>query len=429
MRLAAIFSDHMVLQRDKDNYIFGESKKNERITVSIDDIKVSRDVKAGSFCFTIPAHKAGGPYDMTVESTELDIPVLSESDGNKNNDRGERTEKNKKDEETKNTEISGKDAKTEKNNKAVRVIRDVLYGEVWLDNGQSNIELELQNAEGGKEELKNADFPEIRYFKAIKAPVIDDEVLRKEEGLCWHKVTDEDFAEFSGIGYYYAVYMHEHLGVPVGMVDCYQGGTSISCWLKRDILEEMPEGRIYLDEFAEATRGQTENDYIKALNDYNALVDRHLALAEQAKREDPGITQEELDEIAGCYPWPPPMGLKSAYRPGGLIETMLERLAPYTVKGIIYYQGEEDALKNFNHYEKTHENTMYENLLVRLIKEYRRLFLDSKLSVCVLQLPMFIERNKEDVRDWAYLRQAQERAVERIGQPAVMVASLRDAGE
>ena len=59
MRLAAIFSDHMVMQRDKDNYIFGESEKDERITVSIDDISVSKDVKAGSWSFKIPAHEAG----------------------------------------------------------------------------------------------------------------------------------------------------------------------------------------------------------------------------------------------------------------------------------------------------------------------------------------------------------------------------------
>ncbi len=385
MRLAAIFSDHMVLQRDRENHIFGETKRDTRITLSIDDIRVSRDVKAGSFCFSIPAHKKGGPYEMIIECSEP--------------------------------------------GRTVKVIHDVLYGEVWLANGQSNIELELQNADGGKQELKNASFPDIRYFKVIKAPVIDDAVLKQEETQCWHKLTDGDFAEMSGLGYYYAARLHELLEVPVGMIDCYQGGTSISCWLKRDVLSQMPEGRIYLEDFEKAIEGQTEEDYVRALNEYNALVERHLSLAAEAELNDPGISAEELERIAGCYPWPPPMGLKSVYRPGGVIETMMERVAPYTVKGILYYQGEEDTLRNFQYFQQTHENTMYENLLVRLIGEYRTLFYDPNLPVCILQLPMFLERNSEDIRDWAYLRKAQETAVERIGDPNAMLVSLIDCGE
>lgn len=416
VRLAAIFSDHMVMQRDKDNYIFGESEKDERITVSIDDISVSKDVKAGSWSFTIPAHEAGGPYEMTIEAEVIDEGVIGDTVDDKGGDR------------TSPGEAAGEGGDNSPASKKItKVIHDVLYGEVWLDNGQSNIEFELQNARGGQEELATAAFPEIRYFKSIKTPVVDEEVLKAEEGLVWHKLVDGDFAELSGVGYYYAVILYKELGVPVGMIDCYQGGSSITCWLEHGILEEMPEGKIYLDEFEEATRGQTEEDYNKALNEYNALVEKHLTLANKAKQENPDITQEELDEIAGCYPWPPPTGLKSAFRPGGLIETMMKRVAPYTVKGIIYYQGEEDAIKNYNNYCETGRNTMYMNLLKRMIAEYRDLFMESGLPVVVLQLPMFIARNEEDKRDWAYLREAQEKAVN--DSENVILVSLIDAGE
>lgn len=418
MRLAAIFSDHMVMQRDKDNYIFGESEKDERITVSIDDISVSEDVKVGSWSFKIPAHKAGGPYDMTIEAEVIDESVIGDAVDDKDGDR------------TSPGEAAGEGrAKSPAPEKTTKVIHDVLYGEVWLDNGQSNIEFELQNARGGQEELAMAAFPEIRYFKSIKTPVVDEEVLKAEESLVWHKLTDGDFAELSGVGYYYAVKLYKELGVPIGMIDCYQGGSSITCWLEHGILEEMPEGKVYLDEFAEATKGQTEEDYNKALNEYNAMVEKHLTLANKAKQENPDITQEELDEIAGCYPWPPPVGLKSAFRPGGLIETMMKRVAPYTVKGIIYYQGEEDAIKNYKQYEQTGVNSMYENLLVRLMEEYRELFDDKDLPIAVLQLPMFIARNEEDMRDWAYLREAQEKAVLRMKDSKVILVSLIDAGE
>lgn len=421
MRLAAIFSDHMVMQRDKDNYIFGESDREERITVSIDDICVVKEVEEGSWSFTIPAHKAGGPYEMTVEAVPL--AALSVEGGEKA-DAGK-------------TAIAGGkpgDNEAESENEKVgnagaqkKVIKDVLYGEVWLDNGQSNIEFELQNARGGQEELKSAAYPEIRYFKSIKTPVVDEEVLKAEEGLVWHRLENGDFAELSGVGYYYAEKLYRELGVPVGMIDCYQGGSSITCWLEHGILAEMPEGKIYLDEFEEATKDQTEEDYNKALNEYNALVEKHLTLANKAKQENPDITQEELDEIAGCYPWPPPTGLKSAFRPGGLIETMMKRVAPYSVRGIIYYQGEEDAVKNYNNYCETGTNTMYMNLLKRMIVEYRDIFHEPELPVVVLQLPMYIARGEEDKRDWAYLREAQEKAVD--DSENVMMISLIDAGE
>ncbi len=44
------------------------------------------------------------------------------------------------------------------------VIKDVLAGEVWLASGQSQMAFELENADNGKEEIANADFPEIRLF-------------------------------------------------------------------------------------------------------------------------------------------------------------------------------------------------------------------------------------------------------------------------
>ncbi len=385
MKLAAIFSDGMILQRDKEIYVFGESDTSEEITIEIDDINVSSVVQPGRWSIRLPAHAAGGPYEMIV--------------------RGQNT----------------------------ITIKDILYGEVWLDNGQSNIEFELQNSLGGMEEIEKADYPDIRYFKSIKAPIIDDDFLKEEEKLCWHRCQNRDFLEMSGIAYFFAQKLQKNLGIPVGIIDCYQGGTSISCWLQEQILESAPEGRIYLKDFENLTAGQTEEEYLSQLKTYNKMVETHLRLANEAKKENPEITIEELEKKAGEYPWPPPMGLKSAFRPGGLVETMVKRIAPYSVRGIIYYQGEEDAERNYEECKAASSlddmsyKGMYHRLLEKLVNQYREMFFDDQLPFALVQLPMYISRKDKDVRKWAYIREAQSRVCEEMDY--MTLVSLIDLGE
>ena len=113
MRLAAIFSDHMVLQRDKEIRVFGESEKKTVIKITIDNTSLEKEVAAGKFVISLPAHPAGGPYTMTVTDTS---------------DPG-----------------------------STKEIRDVYYGEVWIDNGQSNMEFELHNDKNGEKECARRD--------------------------------------------------------------------------------------------------------------------------------------------------------------------------------------------------------------------------------------------------------------------------------
>ena len=375
MKLAAIFSDGMVLQRDKEVYVFGESDTSEVISIQIDDIKVIDEVKPGRWCISLPPHPAGGPYMMVIRAVaEPDI---------------------------------GKGIET------VKTIKDILYGEVWFDNGQSNIEFELQNSKGGADEIQRADYAEIRYFKAIKSPVVDEDFLREEEKLCWHRCQNGDFSEMSGIGYFFAQKLYENLGIPVGIVDCYWGGTSISCWLEEDILESVPEGMLYVEEYKKAIKGKTEEEYQSEVASYNEAVEQYLKLSSEATKENPSITTTELREVAGDYPWPPPAGPGSAFRPGGLIETMVKRIAPYTVRGIIYYQGEEDAVRNYEDLKARsccgdmNYKCIYRILLRKLVSEYRTLFYDEELPIVLVQLPMFLSAVEEDFRKWAYIREAQ----------------------
>ncbi|MGN0437660.1 MAG: sialate O-acetylesterase [Lachnospiraceae bacterium] len=370
MKAAAIFSDNMVLQCDKQVCVFGTGKENEKIQILIDQIDVTTTVKNGKWKVNLPAHQWGGPFVMCLKGED-----------------------------------------------AILEFHNVMYGEVWFAGGQSNMELELQNADFGEKELSEADYKDIRYYNVIKTPYIDENVIQKEETQSWHMCMDGDFRDMSGVAYFFAKKTYEMLKIPIGIVDCYQGGTSISCWMSEENLSALPEGKPYLDAYEKVICNQSEEEYEKAFADYNKCLDAYNQRVAALKEKNPDIKMEEINEKAGDYPWPPPMGRKSLYRPCGLYETMICRIAPYTVRGILYYQGEEDA-------EKTNA---YDRLLVQLITQFRKDWEDGELPFIIVQLPMFIAKNQEENETWPRIRHAQEYTHKLVPYTGLVV--LLDLGE
>lgn len=370
MKAAGIFSDHMVLMRDKEICIFGTGKEQDKVRIQIDGIEASAEVHNGSWSAVLPPHAAGGPFVLRITGDENEI-----------------------------------------------VISDVMYGEVWFAGGQSNMELELQNADFGKEELAKADYANIRYYNVIKTPFIDEKVLERERVQCWHKCSNAEFQDMSAVAYFFAKKVYEQLQVPIGIIDCYQGGTSISCWLSEKNLMSIPEGVPYMQEYEMIIAGQTEEEYDRAEADYAQQLEAYEQRVEECKRKNPDITMEELNDRAGLYPWPPPVGRKSLFRPCGLYETMICRVAPYTVRGFLYYQGEEDAQRT-EHYDR---------LLVKLIAQFRQDWKDSELPFIIIQLPMFMEKSAAEDYSWPKLRLAQEQAYRLT--PYTGLTVLLDLGE
>lgn len=370
MKAAGVFSNHMVLMRDKEICIFGTGEEQEKVRIEIDRMETMAVVHNGIWNAVLPPHAAGGPFVLKITGNDDEI------------------------------EIS-----------------DVMYGEVWFAGGQSNMELELQDAAFGKEELAKADYGNIRYYNVIKAPFIDDEILEQEAAQCWHMCCNSNFGEMSAVAYFFAKKMYEQLQVPIGIIDCYQGGTSISCWLSEKNLMSIPAGVSYMEEYKAIIAGQTEGEYEQAADAYAQQVEAYELRVEECKRRKPDITMEELNDKAGVYPWPPPIGEKSLFRPCGLYETMISRVAPYTVKGVLYYQGEEDAQRT-NHYDQ---------LLVKLIAQFRRDWKDSELPFMIVQLPMFTEKNATEDYSWPRLRLAQEHVHRLV--PYTGLTVLLDLGE
>ena len=294
IQLPAVFSSHMVLQRQKNISVWGDSDA-ESLKITLADKSVSVVPEQGRFQAILPPFEAGGPYTLTVQSQTEQV-----------------------------------------------VYEDVMIGEVWLAGGQSNMELELQDSKNGKEIVQNIHNDGVRYYYTPKVPYVGDKLEEAEKESAWDLCTPDKAGRWSAVAYYFADKIARETGVTVGIVGCNWGGTSASCWVSREALEGTQEIKEYIDDYDAIIAEQDPEEYIKAREAYlvyQAEFDKNVGKYYETA-ENP--TWEEALRLYGENQYPGPMGPRSETRPCGLYESMLQRVCPYTLRGFLYYQGEED---------------------------------------------------------------------------------------
>ena len=278
---------------------------------------------------------------------------------------------------------------------------NIAVGEVFLAGGQSNMELELRNADEGEECIRTHEDPLLRFFNVPRCAWDEAEGRRQMEQARWQAVSPGEGGADSAVAYFFARALRKRMpDIPVGIIGCYWGGTSVTCWMDQKALRATAEGTRYAEEYAARTEGKTMAEYLQEEAAFTAGMDRWNSLAETYKREHPGAKWPEIEEACGPAPWCPPEGPGSPFRPGGLAVTMLAGIVPVTLTGILYYQGEEDA-------EKTDR---YDELMLQLIRRWRELFREAELPFLFVQLPMWIGCNAPDSFRWPVIRRAQAAA-------------------
>lgn len=207
--LPAIFSDHMVFQRNDDARLWGKADADESIEIRAswrDDPVAIRADATGHWNATIPTSAAAGPQTITLR---------------------------------------GKNTIT---------LRDVLLGEVWLCSGQSNMEWSVGPAVGPgvmnfKDELTRADHPEIRLFQVQHARA--DKPMDDCTGR-WAPCSAETVTAFSAAGYFFGRRLHQELKTPIGLIQSTWGGTPIEYWMSEPTLRAIPDFAAALDKQPEA---------------------------------------------------------------------------------------------------------------------------------------------------------------------------------
>ncbi|MBR1751946.1 MAG: sialate O-acetylesterase [Ruminococcus sp.] len=372
LKVASIFTDNMVLQRDKNISVWGLDDKDRKVTVSINGASAhAKADESGKWIVTLPPMSAGGEYEMSV------------TDGFN-----------------------------------TFTYKGVMIGEVWFCGGQSNMELELQNEAHGKDVLKELDEScNVRFYYTQKRGYIDEMFYADEANTCWAKAGPESSKAWSAVGFYFARKLASELGVTVGLIGCNWGGTSASAWVDRKTLESDSDLRSYIDEYDEKLSGKPLSEQLAEYRAYEKYDAEWYQKSLQVYKEQPDISWDDLQEKIGKNQWPGPMCEFNPFRPTGLFETMVMRVCPYTIKGFLYYQGESDD----------HKPDSYYKLLTALIRLWREKWGDDELPFIITQLPMFKYKHDPDYKHWCKIRAAQMRAFKTVKNTGIAV--ILDCGE
>ena len=370
IRISPMFSDHMVLQRNKHISIFGTGTGGERVTVTLGEDTASARVIGGRWCAVLPAREAAKELELTVRADGFS-----------------------------------------------RTFTDVAVGEVWLAGGQSNMEYELRNCTTGKEHLENDACVNVRFYYVQK--IVDKEPAYEEKitNNGWQLFGSETAKCWSAVGYIFAKRLSEKLGCTVGVIGCNWGGTKAAHWMSIESLERDIDMRLALNKMIAAMAGKTEEEMTREYREYETY-DRewNKRSAEYfSKADDP--TWDECQKVCGVCKYPgPPLPL-NPFSPETLYRSMVKLVCPYTLAGFLYYQGESDDDEPQNYYK----------LLRGLIDLWRSDWGDDTLPFLIVQLPMHLYKGDTDRKNWCIIRAAQEKAYRTIRNTGLAVAI--DCGE
>ena len=305
--ISGVFTDHMVLQREKPVPVWGWGRAGESITVEFGPQK--KTVLAG------PDGKWMAKLDPMPASDESREMVVTTSDP-----------------------------------KITTRIADVVVGEVWLASGQSNMAWSFKPEHGvlnNAAELASATDPLVRQFTLLPKRGLNEPAISPAQGR-WHPCNGETMLknEDSAVAYFFARDLRQRLNVPVGMINASCGGTSIETWTSSEAQARVPELR-------EMAAGWAEK-----LPEWEAY-EQQFAQWRQASEK-----ARAAGEVAPDKPQRPAGQMATHYIPGHFFNGMIAPLIPYGLRGVIWYQGEANSFE-------VRQASLYRRQMELLIGDWR----------------------------------------------------------
>lgn len=375
LRVAKIFSDGMVLQRNKKVRIWGWADSTAKVSVSIQGQQVSgySDVD-GKWTAILRSLTASEKEELVVRTEKEEIHI-----------------------------------------------QNVAVGEVWIAGGQSNMEFQLCFEKHREKEMQNKN-PNLRFYDVpeISYPGQDADFDYSNVGI-WRTAEGEDLKYFSAVGYYFQKELEEKLSVPVGIVGCNWGGTRSCAWMREDTVRRV--GRPWMENYEASVQGLDMEQYW-AEQKNNPMNDRgnpnmdffgeFLLARTPSEEEFAQIFAQGGEQMAAMQAIVDPKT-----RPGSLYENMVLEIAGFTAKGVLWYQGESDDVPGLQ--------GLYGDMLSALIKDWRDSWKDSEMPFFVVQLPGWRTWMQQDNIDYVTIRDCQERVAKEVNN--VYLVSISDVGE
>ena len=286
----ALFSDHMVLQRDVPTKVWGWGTPDEEITVTIAEQEHRGAADAeGNWAISLEPMPAGGPHQLVIQG----------------------------------------------NNKLV--INDLLFGEVWVCSGQSNMRWPIKRSRD-HDLIALKKQPE--NIRIITVPEKGTQISQRDFNGAWTPATNsEALQNFSAVGYHFGKTLNDALDVPIGLICCSWGGSAAEAWVNRDLLEQDPRYAGYLSYWQKKeAEGYDAKAAAAAKIKQKAAWEKAVTLAKSKGEKPPKEPRYDNSHTDGQH------------RPANLYNGMLKSIMGYSIKGVIWYQGESNAgrAKDYN---------------------------------------------------------------------------------
>ena len=291
VKLPAIFSDGMILQRDQTITIWGFGDVGEQITVRI----------AGQTKTTVT--DSNGDWVLKIEPLRIGSPLQ--------------------------LIVVGKNNTIELNN--------VLVGDVFLLSGQSNMAMSLDackrfGAQGIQEDANITTLAEVRIFQTPNATFAPKPA--KDVAGEWQSLKPERNLGYSAIAFYFAKALHEHLKIPIGIIRASHAGGPIEAKMPLEALVSVPCGKAYNDDNVKKSSPE---------------------MLEKLNSEIMARWEKEVKDVIAVGQIPPPKPeirkpLHGAY-PAADWNGVIAPVIKYTKKAIFWYQGEHNTGRAFNYRE------------------------------------------------------------------------------
>jgi len=363
LSLPHFFSDHMILQRERAAAIWGKADPKAEVTVAF---------KGKTTTATADDQ---GRWKASIETGPADA--------------------------------KGAELKVTSGNQSKSIV-DVLVGEVWLASGQSNMYFTMNRVPAYEELMSKANYPALRMFNA---PLVTAEEPQDDIEGEWSLCSPETVPGYSAVAFFYALKLHQELGIPVGVLKTCWGGKPVETFTSREALNTLPGTKLMVDKLMEeaATYDQATADaqYQKRLEEWKATM---------AAAKGKSAEQRKRLPKKPAAPKPP---LLTEGKPGVLFNAMIHPFAGYTLRGAIWYQGEGNAKAGAVPYDQT---------LPLMIRDWRQRWGD-EFSFYFVQLANYREPSTAPgTQDyWALLQDRMRHILQTT--PKTGMAVINDVGE
>ena len=198
--LHPLFSENAVLQRDRTISLWGWTLPGTTVNVELGAQKqTARAGNDGRWSVSIPPQGAGGPHTLNVSAP------------------------------------TGESA----------IRRNILFGDVWLCSGQSNMAYDYRGALNPEAERAAANYPNLRLLRIPGTLTAGPQ--QSFVDASWKVATPENILDFSGTGYFFGRDLHKKLKVPIGLIDSSASGTVAQAWVSAPSLSSMPDFKPAVD--------------------------------------------------------------------------------------------------------------------------------------------------------------------------------------